>query len=69
MKKALLMFGVGCLGSGIMIGSACTPAEKGVVRTVVDVVRAVCTPEDTTDACIDKVLADKSIIAARKAKP
>lgn len=47
---------------------ACTSTEKTVVRTIVDIAKVVCTPQDTLDACVDKILADKQVQAARAAR-
>lgn len=52
------------IGCGV-ISAQCTPSEKAVVRTVVDIAKLVCTEQDTVDACVDKILAERRAEKAR----
>jgi len=52
---------------GFLVVGACSTEEKTVVRTVIDIAKALCTPADTLDACVDKILSDKRVGEARAA--
>lgn len=53
-------FAVGASALALTAGQACTPAERAVVRSVVDLVDEVCGDKDTVDECLGKAQAKRA---------
>lgn len=69
-RDRLAMFGlfVGIFLSGLCWGIACTPRERAIVRTVVDVANVVCADGDPLDVCAEKINRSPEVARARAAR-
>ena len=46
-----------------MLVSGCTPAQRSVIRSVVDVIEEVCGDGDSVDVCLGKAQAHRAALA------
>lgn len=57
-RKWRRLTGWAALGLWFAFGASCTSQERSAARTVVDIVRAFCSPLQTVDECVNVILAE-----------